>query len=89
MRIVITAALLMALPLSAFAQARPRAPAVSPQADEPRILEAATRLAAETRLQEPDRGERRAIQRIPLPAQIWKSRPMLSAAPMHSDTSKP
>ena len=70
MRIVITAALLMALPLSAFAQPRPRATAVAPQADGPRILEAAARLAAETRLQERDRGERRTIQRIPLPAQI-------------------
>ena len=70
MRIVITAALLMTLPLYAFAQPRPRATAVSAQADEPRILEAAARIAAETRLQQPDRDERRAIQRIPLAAQI-------------------
>ena len=82
MRIVIIAALLLTLPLPAIAQSRPRATAgvamlhaaSQPQADEPRILEAAARLAAEVRLQQTDDRQggdnRRAIQRIPLPAQI-------------------
>lgn len=111
MRIVITAALLLTLPLPAVAQSRPRGTAgvamlhafsvpwrgvdsavrtspvdtqftyfrrtafeVQPQADQPRILEAAARLASEVRLQQADDRQggdnRRAVQRIPLPAQI-------------------
>ncbi len=45
--------------------------AAPPQADEPRILEAAAQLAAETQLQQTvQQGNRRAIQRIPHAAKV-------------------